>query len=818
MSLSCALWATSLHQWARRYLRQSQPSRCNPEKRARMRAFFAEGVDNMHIPWAVEGLPTLLHLSLFLFFGGLAIFLFDVDRDVFRYVVWWIGLFCLVYGVITVLPLIRQDSPYNSPLSTPAWYLHAAMSYVAVKILPYVTKFCTYIWYFSCCCCCCCFCGIDGLGHTRRLMDAIITPDELDSAPIDDSEKHYRRRMLGGVEKAAEEAVSKQLSKIDVRILDWTITTLGDDDSLKNFFEAIPGFFNSKLVKHLRGGFPEELCNKYRETLMGFVDRTLSSNSASDSEKVRRLDISMNAMSWIDKDKVSSILYKVSYKYWDEVPHTLEMGQSLARWCTRGDGNTASYAHFAIARILASVQERNGIWITLASRFSGLPEKDLRENVALGDDSVLLAILIRIAHQHRRSPKENVLEAFSKFDIRHTLPELQHDFCALWNEIVQDARKRGSYSNPVVNLERIRHLYIALHEGTDAAPTAFSASTDKYDVTRFDPSSYPLCNLASHRSDSIAQTPVPDSLQVPLPTQPAVPTDDGNTPSGQAEQVKNVTESPSPSNPATTSDIGATSHGPDMTPPTNPVHTSSRPTGASSSAVVSPASQDITSTDTQSHPPEGSEQQTSDIVAPSTEPETNQILSTASIHLPTPTLPPIPTSQPNSDDTCVTSASDSSHFAPPSIRSSIPASRPTGSATLLRLRARGLVNTRNICFANAVLQLLVNLPPSRNPLTELCDLKGKRSERVSETGGGGTPLVDATVRFFKEFMVEEESPSMQQQSPPATGKISRADEEKEDVDVVDSFEPTYLYDAIKEKRQLKSLLVRFRAHIATSRF
>ena len=106
MSLSCALWATSLHQWARRYIRLTQPARCSPEKRARMRAFFANGVDEMHVPWAVEGLPTLLHLSLFLFFGGLAIFLFNVDQEVFTCVVSWIGLFSIVYGLITLLPLL----------------------------------------------------------------------------------------------------------------------------------------------------------------------------------------------------------------------------------------------------------------------------------------------------------------------------------------------------------------------------------------------------------------------------------------------------------------------------------------------------------------------------------------------------------------------------------------------------------------------------------------------------------------------------------------------------------------------------------------
>jgi Family of unknown function (DUF6535) len=52
-----------------------------------MRAFFAGGVDNMHIPWAVEGLPMLLHLSVFLFFGGLVVFLSNIDHAVFSSVI-----------------------------------------------------------------------------------------------------------------------------------------------------------------------------------------------------------------------------------------------------------------------------------------------------------------------------------------------------------------------------------------------------------------------------------------------------------------------------------------------------------------------------------------------------------------------------------------------------------------------------------------------------------------------------------------------------------------------------------------------------------
>jgi hypothetical protein len=148
MSLSCAFWATSLQQWARRYIHLTQPARCSPEKRARMRTFFAKGVDKMGIPWAVEGLPTLLHLSLFLFFGGLGIFLFNVDREVFTGVVWWIVLFSVVYGSITLLPLIRHDSPYNTPLSAPVWFLYARIQYVAFNVLTTIVP-CIILFIFA---------------------------------------------------------------------------------------------------------------------------------------------------------------------------------------------------------------------------------------------------------------------------------------------------------------------------------------------------------------------------------------------------------------------------------------------------------------------------------------------------------------------------------------------------------------------------------------------------------------------------------------------------------------------------------------------
>ena len=137
-------------------------------------------------------------------------------------------------------------------------------------------------------------------------------------------------------------------------------------------------------------------------------------------------------------------------------------------------------------------------------------------------------------------------------------------------------------------------------------------------------------------------------------------------------------------------------------------------------------------------------------------------------------------------------------------------SRPTGNLTLPCLRDRGLVTTGNMCFANAVLQLLVHSPPFWNLIKELGDLNRQSGTGGPETGGGRIPLVDATVRFFEEFTVNEKEPPTEHA---AIRKQMENEEEKKENKKL--FEPTYMYDAMNEKKQLKSLLVRFRVPHST---
>ena len=773
-----------------------------------MRAFFADGVDKMHIPWAVEGLPTLLHPSLPLFFGGLAIFLFNIDHAVFSSVIWWIGLFSMVYGLITVMPILRHDSPYHAPLSQPAWFLYAGFNYLLFKVLLKSRR----------------DHAVESWGRFSILKD------------------HYHGWMLGGVGKAAEETVSERSSEIDILIFDWTMGVLGEDDSLEKFFEAAPGFFSSKLVKHLERDFPEDVLDRFWITLDRFMNRTLSSNSVTESVKSRRVIICREVMSTIP----CSHIYMLDNlrDHFDQAPVSIERLQAMARWFTHKSPSVSYAARARVAKNLPRIQKRDGRWMALANDAYGLSlsEHDLQQNVSLGGDNVLFAILIDVS---RRANQANdfrdfeLVGALTQIDIRHTPPKLQHDFCKLWNEIVQEARNQGRFSTPSHLLRLVRHLYIALHQDTDACPTAFSASTDSLDTILFDLSSYPLCDIASHLPDSTPHLHNTNSRAVSISTQaafspdasPYLPSLGGSSVPQQTEQAITIVGSPLPSNPTT-----ITPHAPIAMPLPNPVFSFPRPTYTSPTGGVAAVLQDIPLAPTLSHRLEGTTQRR--MVAPCAEPDMSEILPTASNLAPTHLLAPVPAPTPpvlnKSLTYCDTSrASTYNPLLPtssvvgfsipastppfpvtplpdpglPAILSSSTPSCPSGSATLRRLHARGLVNTGSMCFVNAVLQLLVHSPPCWSLFGELGDLKEKCKSRGAETGGGTTPLVDATTRFFEEFMIKE-PPLTQHPTQQTAREKERKDEgaEKEH-SALDSFEPTYVYNAMREKKQLKNLLV-----------
>ncbi|KAF8269069.1 hypothetical protein EI94DRAFT_1575441, partial [Lactarius quietus] len=120
LSLSCALSATLMQQWARRY-RELAQRRGAFHRRGRMRAYIFDGVNRFGMARAVATMPMLLHTSVFLFFAGLVEFLFPIHATVAYATLTCIMVFALAYANLTVLPNVYHSCPYDTPLSGLTW-------------------------------------------------------------------------------------------------------------------------------------------------------------------------------------------------------------------------------------------------------------------------------------------------------------------------------------------------------------------------------------------------------------------------------------------------------------------------------------------------------------------------------------------------------------------------------------------------------------------------------------------------------------------------------------------------------------------------
>ena len=471
ISITCALLATLLQQWARRYLKVTQP-RYSPHKRARIRAFFAEGVDKFLLPWAVEALPMMLHLSLFLFFAGLAVFLWNVNLTIFKLVLSWIGLCTSLYGCITFIPIFCHDSPYHTPLSLPVWHLTQGIPYLTfralARIIPYSNRF---------------------TSETDRRFQRLV--------------ETYSRLIARGMQKMAEETALKSPPEIDTHSFLWTFDCLDEDHELERFFAGLPGFRYSKMVKDPLPDLTFEQQEKILQALIGLSGRTSSSDLLPEPVKIRRTVVCRKALSPEDipRENFMHFLRRIISGDHYGLAKSVEIVSFVRGWDNGDDVEITMINQAIVSTVVTRAQRHDGLWFGLAADAMGLPESVLRSHATHGND-LFLAILIHVVRQQyslfwkRYWPETGflkVLEAAAKFDVLDTSPELQHEFCALWNEVARADQVLLWYI-----LRPIRNVYLTLHQHTDCAPTAFSASTSDEDPILWLESTYPLCNMPSH--------------------------------------------------------------------------------------------------------------------------------------------------------------------------------------------------------------------------------------------------------------------------------------------------------------------------------
>ncbi|KAH9166550.1 hypothetical protein EDB89DRAFT_2232827 [Lactarius sanguifluus] len=217
ISLFCALLATLQQHWARRYLHRTQ-TQCAVHKRARLRSFFSEGVERFHLAFAVEAIPALLHISVFLFLTGLVISLFTIHHTIAYIILAATVAGGLVYMMITVMPVFYHNSPYHSPLSALAWDVPRKTARIFLSAFHYIVQ------------------------HTR-----FIRADSISSLTTRILE--CKKRLSVSMVKAAEDTADKQHWSIDARALSWTLDKSDEESELEKFIAGVPKFTRSTKVK-----------------------------------------------------------------------------------------------------------------------------------------------------------------------------------------------------------------------------------------------------------------------------------------------------------------------------------------------------------------------------------------------------------------------------------------------------------------------------------------------------------------------------------------------------------------------------------------
>ncbi|KAJ7817355.1 hypothetical protein B0H14DRAFT_1387182 [Mycena olivaceomarginata] len=195
-SLSCALIATLLEQWARDFLHKAD-MRSAPIIRARVFSYLYYGLKRFNMHTVVEIIPLLLHASLLFFFGGLVAFLIPVNLTMTIITAILLLILVAVYSVLTLLPLWYMDSPYRTPLSGAFWRL------------------------------------LQGF-QTLQKHHYVIKDGDL-SVPATPRDESMVEIMFHAATKISDEQRAR-----DRRALVWTVKSLADDTELEPFVEAIP--------------------------------------------------------------------------------------------------------------------------------------------------------------------------------------------------------------------------------------------------------------------------------------------------------------------------------------------------------------------------------------------------------------------------------------------------------------------------------------------------------------------------------------------------------------------------------------------------
>ncbi|KAI0246694.1 hypothetical protein BJV78DRAFT_1252285 [Lactifluus subvellereus] len=401
LSTVCALWATLMQQWTRRYV-QAADRPYAPPNRARIHAFFAEGVQKFGLGAAVEMLPGLLHTSFILFYIGLVDFFYNINDIVAHCLLALVALGFLLYVVLSIMPLFYPNSPYQTPLSTVLWFV--------MEVAPLVK-------------------------HWLRSQTDVM--------------RERRKRIGEGMRRALEKTAFNLNWQVDARALRWTLNSLdGDRELEEEFLDALPGVFRVSTSQDSQG--LRKKMHKAVNSVAHELLATCSTGLLPEPARKQRLTACLGAI-WCFRETTNRHCDAI-WNQWSQTtndpwgPLSTEAWAMAASRVMDSDPFIAFRAHCVQAMI--AVMWRNGRWYCHRSEASPLLQRQLNassitiEGYIAGTDHLQLAVAANLLSSMLRLLP--LLETGPEMSLRTEIKEILDTMCERLDvsDVPEDLRAR----------------------------------------------------------------------------------------------------------------------------------------------------------------------------------------------------------------------------------------------------------------------------------------------------------------------------------------------------------------------------------------
>ncbi|KAI0315777.1 hypothetical protein OF83DRAFT_1173516 [Amylostereum chailletii] len=337
LSVYVALASTLVQQWCRRYLRAARTG------------------ERFHIQHVVEIIIALLHLSVFLFLGGLWDFLFIVNASVAYAVIPFLAVGGLAYFGLTVVPFFFPSSPYDTPLTHLVRIFIACFSTArcAVSVLTQ---------------------SVERLGassiaaytSSREPSDDFPDHEETVHNPAQLISRLYRTR-----KHVLEEIAATPSQEYMHHALYNSLKVLDEEWEIEEFLVGLPGFLDSVFVGHHRPDLVFNLIQHHAlvpcayELLLTYFPgpgHTLSSSSIPVTKQIRRIQAVLGTLRIIllhvPNMSPARLCTLAATDNDVRTTHTLVEIASIASWIVGAPGadpSVAICAASALARLRKSV-------------------------------------------------------------------------------------------------------------------------------------------------------------------------------------------------------------------------------------------------------------------------------------------------------------------------------------------------------------------------------------------------------------------------------------------------------------------------------